>query len=553
MYTVFTAGYIVSIILSSNFYICAMISSINSLKRKDMAGTITAMSRLKQALQLHKEGLSNRFIASSLGLHKDTINKYVRQYKDLSVDVSELLKKDDPEVERLFNAGRPAYSDKRFDELAVLLPDLQNELGKRYVTRRLLWEEYLRGHPDGYGFTQFCFHLKQHMKASPASTVLANTYKAGEKVYVDFAGTPMEYIDPNTGEIVKVQTFVACLPYTDYAFAICVPSQKSEDFLYALTKLFNFLGGVPRIVVPDNLKAAVTRSDRYEPQINTLMEQMGNHYGFVTIPARPAHPKDKALVENQIKLVYRRVYAPLRNQTFFSLEALNKAVSEQVHLHNRKRMQQRSYSRQEHFVADEKQTLRPLPEINFEVQYDTELTVSANCCVYLGRDQHYYSVPYQHIGQKVKLVYTRSLVKIYHRGERIATHIRRQGFGHSIQEDHLAPHSRMHHKRSAGWYMERAGEKSTLLRDFVEKIFSSSPQPPEFFYKRCEGLMRLARVTPTDDLEQACRIAIENDQYTYTFMERVLRNLKMISDVDLTRKNPVPDNHENIRGAEYYN
>jgi transposase len=524
----------------------------NPLTRKDMAGKITVMSKLKQALRLHTEGFSNRFIASSLGLHKDTVNKYIRQYRELSVDVEQLLPKDDPELERLFNAGRPAYSDRRFDELAELLPYFQSELGKKYVTRRLLWEEYLRGHPDGYGFTQFCFHLKQHLKASSVSTVLSGSYVAGEKVYVDFAGTPHKYIDRITGEVVKVQTFVACLPYTDYAFALCVPSQKSEDFLHALTKLFSFLGGVPRIVVPDNLKAAVTRSDRYEPQINTMMEQMGNHYGFVTIPTRPAHPKDKSLVENQVKLVYQRIYAPLRNSTFFSLEALNEAILEQVRLHNRKRMQQQPYSREEHFVADEKQALRPLPETDFEVQYDTELTVSANCCIYLGRDQHHYSVPYRHVGQKVKVIYTRSLVKIYHRGERIATHIRKQGFGYSIKDDHLAPHSQMYTKRSAAWYMERAGEKSVLLKDFIQKMFTSSHMPPEFFYKRCDGLMHLARVTPVEDLEQACRMAMENHQYTYTFIERVLRNLKMNTDDVPMRNNPVPDNHENIRGAAYY-
>lgn len=163
--------------------------------------------------------------------------------------------------------------------------------------------------------------------------------------------------------------------------------------------MFAFFGGVTPIVVPHNLKSAVTKSDRYEPEINRLMEHMGNHYGFVTLPARPGKSKDKCLVENQVKLVYQRIYAPLRKRLFFSLEDLNKAVLNQVRIHNRKRMQQRPYSREEHFLDNEKKALKPLPETSFEVQYDTELTVRANCCVYLGRDKHYYSVPYQHIGQ----------------------------------------------------------------------------------------------------------------------------------------------------------
>lgn len=221
----------------------------------------------------------------------------------------------------------------------------------------------------------------------------------------------------------------------------------------------------------------------------------------MTIPARPRKPKDKSLVENHVRLIYNRVYAPLRNRLFFSLEELNEAVLEQVRLHNRKRMQQREYSREEHFIADEKQTLKPLAKTVFEVQYDTELTVSANCCVYLGRDKHYYSVLYQHIGQKVKVIYTRSLVKIYLKGERIATHPRVQGFGYTMQNEHLASNSRAYTRRSARWYISKAREHSSLLGQVVESVFASSDAPPEFFYKRCDGLLHLARVSPPKDLQ----------------------------------------------------
>ena len=518
-----------------------------------MAGKLTDMSKLKQVLQLHESGTSNRAIATQLRLYKETVNKYIRQFKALSLDVKELLQKDDPELERLFNGGAPAYVDTRFDDFSKRLPYLEAELKRKHVTRLLLWEEYIAEYPGGYGFTQFCFHLKQHAIAQTPSTVLAGTYVAGEKCYVDFAGDTMEYTDMDTGEIIRVQTFVGCLPYTDYAFAICVPSQKSEDFIYAITRMFAFFGGVTQIVVPDNLKSAVTKSDRYEPEINRLMEHMGNHYGFVTLPARPGKPKDKCLVENQVKLAYQRVYAPLRKRLFFSLEELNKAVLEQVRLHNRKRMQQRPYSREEHFISDERKALKPLPETNFEVQYDTELTVSANCCVYLGRDKHYYSVPYQHIGQKVKVIYTRTLVKVYFKGERIATHARVEGFGYTMLEEHTASHSNAYNKRSVAYYTQKAGEKSAVLKELFGLMFASQNVPPEFFYKRCDGLLRLQRITSPEEMEKACRIAIEHGQYTYKFVERVLRNIRaFIEEEKTTQKNPEPDNHENIRGAVYY-
>ena len=247
------------------------------------------------------------------------------------------------------------------------------------------------------------------------------------------------------------------------------------------------------------------------------------------------------------------MYAPLRNRMFFSLEDLNKAVFEQIRLHNRKRMQQRPYSREEHFISDEKRTLKPLPESRFEVQYDTELTVSANCCIYLGRDKHYYSVPYQYIGQKVKVIYTRTLVKVYLKGKRIATHPRVEGFGYSMLEEHTASHSNVYNKRSVAYYTERAGEKSAVLREFFTLMFASQNVPPEFFYNRCDGLLRLQRITPAAEMEKACRIAMEHKQYTYKFVERVLRNIQaFIEEENAIKKNPEPDNHENIRGAAYY-
>ena len=316
--------------------------------------------------------------------------------------------------------------------------------------------------------------------------------------------------------------------------------------------MFAFFEGVTKIVVPDNLKSAVVKSDRYEPEINRLMEHLGNHYGFVTLPARPGKPKDKSLVENQVRLIYQRVYAPLRKRVFFSLEELNKAVLEQVRLHNRKRMQQRPYSREEHFISDEKKTLKPLPGTSFEVQYDTELTVSANCCIYLGRDKHYYSVPYQHIGQKVKVIYTRTLVKVYLKGERIATHPRIEGFGYSMKEEHLASHSNT--PQSVPWHTTIKKRVKVRSAERVLRVdVRFTKRTTGVLYKRCDGLLRLQRITPREEMEKACRIAMEHGQYTYKFVERVLHNIQAFAQEEKTmKKNPEPDNHENIRGAGYY-
>src|SRR5690606_2034995 len=249
-------------------------------------------------------------------------------------------------------------------------------------------------------------------------------HKPGDKLYVDYAGKPLSYIDRQTGEEVKVQVFVACLPYSDYCFAMAGPSKKLEDFIHALSCCLMELGGVPLTLVPDNLKAAVIKANPYEPDINRALEDFANHYGTSVTPARPRRPQDKSLVENQVKLIYNRVYAKLRKLTFFDLPSLNKAIAQKVREHNQTRMQQKDYCREEKFLADEKHILQPLPQTSFEIKYYREHKVAKNNHIYLGMDKHYYSVPFTYIGTKVKVVYTRSLVKIYSKADPIATHLR---------------------------------------------------------------------------------------------------------------------------------
>ncbi len=317
-----------------------------------MAGTVTRMSKIKQLLQLHRQGVSNRKIATLIGLNRGTVNDYVQKIKLHGFDMTELLSLEDPVLEGKFMAGSPAYLEQRFEEFKALLPYFEKELARKHVTRKLLWKEYRASHPDGYGYSQFSYHLSQQGIARHPSAILE--HMAGEKLLVDFAGDTLGYVDRETGEVITVQVFVACLPFSDYCLCMAVPSQRTDDFLYALACCLAHLGGSPKILVPDNLKAAVVKADRYEPELHRIMEDFANHYGFVVLPARVGRPKDKALVENQVKLIYRRVYARIRNQTFFSLEELNRALKEKTCEHNQTRMQQKPYSRQEKFLAHDR-------------------------------------------------------------------------------------------------------------------------------------------------------------------------------------------------------
>ena len=512
-----------------------------------MAGKVTEMSTIKQLLRLHESGESNRRIAKTLGLNRGTVNTYIRKFEAGEMQSEELLCLDDPVLEGKFIAGTAAYTDKRFETFKELLPYFEKELGRKHVTRYLLWQEYLSRYPSGYRYTQFCYHLSQQLIARKPTAVL--THQAGEKLFVDFAGDRMEYIDRETGEIVPVNIFVACLPFSDYTFVMGVRQQTTDDFLYALSCCLKTLGGCPKIVVPDNLKAAVVKADRYEPELNRVMEDFANHYDFVVIPARAAHPRDKANVENQVKIIYSRVYAKLRNQRFYSLEELNRALAEKTMEHNQTRMQRADYSRQEKFLSVEKQLLRPLPETEFEMKYYTLLQVGQNNCIYLGRDSHYYSVPYIYIGQKVQVIYTRTLVKIYCKNEQIATHERMVGFGYTIDSQHLCSTHQHYNNRNPDYYIETARRRSNTLAEIMIHIFNS-PKPPEVFYKTCDGLLSLSRKADPVRFEKACRIALDEGIPSYSLIKSLVEGKSLLMEEDEYKSLPSPE--ENVRGKQYY-
>jgi len=527
----------------------------NNFKCKDMAGTIVSMSAIKQVLQMHQWGYTNRCIAKEIGIDKGTVNKYVNIFKASGMSIRELLKMDDPLLERKFNAGNPAYTDERMKVFLEELPMYLEKLGHKHVTRFLVWQEYIKMHPDGYGKSQFFFHLKQNLVASKGPTaMLTDTYVPGEKLYVDFCGDHLNYIDIDTGEVIKCEVFVATLPCTDYAYAICVPSQKVEDFLHAIRMCFEYIGGVPKILVTDNLKSAVVKPDRYEPKINKALQDMGNFYHFAVIPCNPYSPTHKALVEDQVRLVYRRIYAKLRDRQFYSIEALNKAVWGLLEEHNRTRMQKRQYSREEHFHAIEKAALQPLPEGIYEMKCYADVHVQRNGYVEISKDKHNYSVPYTMVGKKARIIFTRSIVKIYVDSVCVATHRRTYGWGYTTVPEHMASNNRIILERSPQYYMERAYNLSHDFGLYVTELFSSkrSSNPPEIYYKTCNLMIGLHKKYDDKAFDATCRDCLKNGVFSGRRFENILKH-KIMYPCDVPNlEAPVPTNHGNMRGTHYY-
>ena len=512
-----------------------------------MAGKPKAMSQIKQLLRLHQQGKKIKEIARILEISKNTVKTYLRKVTDGCMNIDDLLKLEDYELSKKFHIGNPAYKQSRYDHFKNKLDYFQKELKRTGVTRQLLWEEYIAKDPLGYKYSQFCHHLDQHDKASKPSMIL--DHKAGDKLFIDFAGKQLSYIDIDTGEEIKCQVFVACLPYSDYAFALAVRSQSVTDFIYALTCCLNDIGGVPQALVTDNLKSAVIRADNYEPQINRALEDLANHYDTTVVPTRSRKPKDKALVENQVKLIYSRVYAKIRNIEFFDLPSLNTAIKEKVKAHNQTRMQKKNYCRQEKFLADEKHLLMPLPENTFEIKHYKTYKVAQNNHICLTEDQHSYSVPYIHIGKQANVIYTRSMVYIYVDSEKVATHARSYFRGrYTTVESHLCSTHKHYRQRSPEYYMKKA-EKSKELHNLFSVLFTLK-RYPEQVYRTCDGMLRLYRNSDDIIFNEACKIALENRQFSYRFLENIIKN-KVVSYNKIKEDKKLPS-HSNIRGEQYF-
>jgi len=515
-----------------------------------MAGKIKRMSQIKQLLRLYKQGESKKAIARLLGMSKNTVKNYLYKIEGGKFNIDELLKIDDPKLESMLFSGNPSYKDERYEHLKNNLDYYTSELNRTGVTRGLLWREYQQTANNTYSYTQFCHHLNQHNKSRHPSLKL--DHKAAEKLFVDFAGKTLSYVDKETGEVIECQVFVACLPYSDYAFAMAVPSQKMEDFIYAMVCCLKFFGGAPKTIVTDNLKSAITKANNYEPTVSQAMEDLACHYETTVTPTRPAKPKDKALVENQVKLIYRRVYAPLRNEMFFDIASLNKAIITQIKLHNQTRMQQKNYCREEKFLADEKTKLTALPKEDFHIKYYKTLKVSPNNHIYLASDKHYYSVPYAYIGQKVKIIYTRSLVKIYNdKGDQIALHTRDLRAGrYTTNSEHLCSQHQHYISRSPEYYLEKARRLSSTLYRLIDLTFKQDKYP-EHLYKTCDGFLSLYRKTDPMLFRQACETAILFEKYSYMFIKNIIEKNPHQYDIQNQITKSLPK-HNNTRGANYY-
>lgn len=513
-----------------------------------MANKRIDMQKAKRLFKLYTGGTSKRQISLQLRLSRNTVSKYITFFRrhGFTADQMEHLTLED--LHQRFVADQKPKSEK-LKTLERYFPLFDKELRKTGVTRRLLWEEYYARHPDGFKLSQFKYWYGQWCKE--VSPVMRFEHKAGDKLFIDFTGKKLTIVDPDTGELQALEVFVSVLGSSQYTYVEACRSQKLADFLGCVENALHFYGGVPRALVPDNLKSAVTKSSRYEPKINEAFADLADHYETAVLPARTFRPRDKAIVENAVRIIYTRIFAPLRHQTFHSVAALNQAIGVLLDRHNTMPFRGREYSRRSLFEEVEAQALRGLPVKRHEVRYYARGTVHKNSHIYLGKDKHYYSVPYLHIGKQVRIVYTDSFVEIYHKQVRLAAHVReRKKYAYTTAASHMPSHHRFVSEWSSEKFIAWAEGIGVHCRGYITGVLDNK-QHPEQAYKSCLGILHLAKKVGNQRLDNACRRASDYGAYSYAMVERILQKGWDHIAEDPEESLPVPD-HENIRGGSYY-
>lgn len=346
---------------------------------------------VKQILHLHGLGYGIKTISRELGISKNTVKRYLHRVESRGLPPEAISTHCNESREHILLEEKAGERDK-LAELRSLFPDIGRELEKTGFTLHYLWCRYRDTHPDGYQYSQFCHHYQKYRESK--SAVMHFEHGAGDKLFIDYAGKKLHYVEHGTGEITECEFFVSVLGQSQYTYAEASHSQQKEDFIESVQNVLHYYGGVPGVLVPDNLKSAVNRSSRYDPALNEDFLDIANHYGRGILPARSRKPRDKALVENHVRILYTRVYAELSDMTFFSLKELNGAIRGCLEKHNATPFQGRDPSRAQVFGETEREALVPLPVERFEIKKTKQVTVMKNCHVQLSDDRHYHFLQY---------------------------------------------------------------------------------------------------------------------------------------------------------------
>ena len=505
------------------------------------------MRKIREVLRLKLElKLSDRLVGRSVNIARSTVQDYVSRAQHAGLTWPLPPDLDDLQLEQLL-FEKPDQVASKPDHL----PDwdaVDREMRRKGVTRQLLWEEYRQQHPDGLKYATFNDHYRRWKAAS--GLTMRQTHRAGEKLFVDYAGLTVQITDARNGNVSPGQVFVATLGASDYTYVEVTRTQGIQDWIAAHIRALNFFGGVPEVIVPDNLKAGVQHASRYEPELNRTYQEFAQHYDVAVIPTRVRKPRDKALVEVHVQIVERRILAPLRDRVFFSVSEANEVIWELLRDLNHQPFQKRPGSRRSEFEALDQPVLRPLPSQPFEMAEWKQAVVGLDYHVVV--QGHAYSVPHQHAKTRVDVRMTPQLVEIYRTGQRIAVHHRAQG--DCVRQTTLTEHMPAHHRHFRDISQEELLRQAKTIGEhtaaLVTAIFGGEKHPEQ--KKRIvTGILRLHREYG-ERLEAACRRALFLQSHSLQSVTSILKH--RLDEAELPpvlTELPVAE-HSNLRGSRYF-
>lgn len=502
---------------------------------------IREVLRLKWGLQL-----TDRKIARSLGVSRSSVADYIRraQQAGLSWPLADAF--DDAQLEaKLFPPPAASGTPRPLPEWEWV----NRELRKKGVTLQLLWLEYKEDHPDGYQYSQFCELFRRFQ--GKLDLVMRQEHRAGEKAFVDYAGMTLPILNGLTGEVQDAQLFLGVLGASNYTFAEATWTQTLPDWLGSHVRMFEFFGGVPEVVVPDQLRSGVKDPCYYEPDLNPSYQELAAHYQVSVIPARPRHPRDKAKVESGVLLAERWILARLRNCTFFSLHEANQEVRRQLERLNNRPFKKMDGCRRSWFEQLDQPSLRPLPAARYE--YGQWQKAVVNIDYHIAVDRHYYSVHYSLRGKPMDVRTSATTVEVFFKRRRVAVHARsdRPG-GFTTCPDHMPKAHRAHLEWSPDRLVRWASKVGPHTAQLVRRILESRPHP-EQGYRSCLGIMRLEKEFSSQRLEVAAHTALTAGALSYRSVHSILKKGLDLLPQQEQAELPLPIHHANVRGPGYYN
>jgi transposase len=500
---------------------------------------------------LHYElKLGQRQIARSVQISQSTVHDYLARFAATGLSWPLPAEVGEAELQAVLFPAEPATEivsgQRAMPDFAHVHQELQQH---KHTTLQLLWEEYRAGHPQGYGYSRFCYHYQQWKQQR--DLVMRQEHHPGEKLFVDWAGARLPLYDRETGAMEEVPLFIAVLGTSNYTYAEATRSQELQPWIGAHVRAFEFFGGCPKLVVPDNTKTGVTRACRYDPDLNPTYQEMALHYGVGVVPARPYKPRDKAKVEVGVQIAQRWIVAALRHRKFFSLQELNLAIRELLEKLNQRPFQKRPGSRHSLFLELDGPALRPLPQQRFDLAAWSQATV--NIDYHIQFDHSFYSVPYILTRKTVEVRATPTTVEIFYQGERVASHARAHKPYTAVTHPEHRPRSHQAHlqwppSRMVQW----AASVGPHTAEVVNQILAAYPHP-EMGYRSCLGIIRLGEKYSASRLEAAAQRALSSGAVRYKSLESMLRH--GLDQQPLAVPSPeerTTTSHNNIRGAEYF-